>query len=170
MTETSIQTPIPGFVLKKATVNDTELIHFFIQQIAIYEKLLHEVVSTEADVRKAFFSNDAKVFCVLAFLGEKPVGFAVYFFNFSTFLCKYGLYLEDLFVLPEYRGKGFGKSLLLHLTRVAADNNCGRMEWAVLDWNEPAIAFYKSLQAKPMDEWTVFRLNEASLGKLASQF
>jgi GNAT superfamily N-acetyltransferase len=170
MAANSIQTRIPGFELKKATPGDVSQIYFFIRQIAIYEKLLHEVVSTEDDVRDVFFKPDAKVFCVLAYFDDMPVGFAVYYFNFSTFLCKYGLYLEDLFILPEFRGKGFGKSLLLYLTKIAAENNCGRMEWAVLDWNQPAIEFYKSLGAKPMDEWTVFRLNESNLAELSQQF
>jgi GNAT superfamily N-acetyltransferase len=170
MADQLIETRIPGLVLKKAGPDDVSGIFHFICEIAIYEKLLHEVVSTEEDVRRVFFSADAKVFCVLAYFNDAPAGFAVYFFNFSTFLCKYGLYLEDLFVLPEFRGKGIGKALLLYLTRVAYENNCGRMEWAVLDWNTPAIEFYKSLGAKPMNEWTVFRLNEANIGELSAKF
>src|SRR4051812_37910537 len=117
MPDSFIQTRVPGFILKKAGKDDVALIHFFIKQIAIYEKLLHEVVSTEDDVRKVFFTSNPKVFCVLAYFNGVPVGFAVYNFNFSTFLCKYGLYLEDLFVLPDYRGKGFGKTLLIYLTK-----------------------------------------------------
>lgn len=161
-----LSTSIPDFTIKLATLEDAPQIHYFIEQIAIYEKLAHEMVATISDVETAFFGANPKVFCYIGYYQGKPVGYAVYFFNFSTFLCKYGLYLEDLFVLPEYRGKGFGKALLLHLTRVAIENNCGRMEWVVLDWNTPAIEFYKSLQAKPLDEWTVFRLTEANLKAL----
>lgn len=161
-----LSTSIPDFTIKLATLEDAPRIHYFIEQIAIYEKLAHEMVATISDVETAFFGANPKVFCYIGYYQGKPVGYAVYFFNFSTFLCKYGLYLEDLFVLPEYRGKGFGKALLLHLTRVAIENNCGRMEWVVLDWNTPAIEFYKSLQAKPLDEWTVFRLTEANLKAL----
>ena len=161
-----LSTSIPDFTIKLATLEDAPRIHYFIGQIAIYEKLAHEMVATISDVETAFFGANPKVFCYIGYYQGKPVGYAVYFFNFSTFLCKYGLYLEDLFVLPEYRGKGFGKALLLHLTRVAIENNCGRMEWVVLDWNTPAIEFYKSLQAKPLDEWTVFRLTEANLKAL----
>lgn len=161
-----LSTSIPDFTIKLATLEDATRIHYFIEQIAIYEKLAHEMVATISDVETAFFGSNPKVFCYIGYYHGIPVGYAVYFFNFSTFLCKYGLYLEDLFVLPEYRGKGFGKALLLHLTRVAIENNCGRMEWVVLDWNTPAIEFYKSLQAKPLDEWTVFRLTEANLKAL----
>lgn len=161
-----LSTSIPDFNIKLATPEDASLIHYFIKQIALYEKLEHEMVATISDVETSFFGANPKVFCYIGYYQGIPVGYAVYFFNFSTFLCKCGLYLEDLFVLPEYRGKGFGKALLLHLTKVAIENNCGRMEWVVLDWNTPAIEFYKSLQAKPLDEWIVFRLTEANLKAL----
>ncbi len=152
-----------NFEIQEARIEDVPQILFFIKQIADYEKLSDEVVATITDIENLFFCRSPKVFCVLAYENKTPVGFAVYFFNFSTFLCKHGLYLEDLFVLNEFRGKGFGKALLLYLTKVALENNCGRMEWSVLDWNTPAIEFYKSLQAKPMEEWTIFRLKEAEL-------
>ena len=157
---------IPDFEIRKAKFADADHILFFIKQIAEYEKLSHEVIATTEDIKKLFFCDEPKVFCVLAFHDNKPVGFAVYFYNFSTFLCKHGLYLEDLFVLDEYRGKGFGKALLLYLTAIALENNCGRMEWSVLNWNTPAIDFYKSLAAKPMEGWTVFRLTELELKAL----
>ncbi len=156
------------FIIKNASPDDAPLILSFIKQIAEYEKLSHEVIGTEEDIKDLFFCNNPKVFCLIGYHGNIAVGYAVYFYNFSTFLCKHGLYLEDLFVKPEYRGKGFGKSLLLHLTGIAVNNNCGRMEWAVLDWNTPAIEFYKSLQAKPLDEWTIFRLTEAELKYLGN--
>jgi len=159
---------IPGFEIRIAGIEDAALILNFIKLIAEYEKLSHEVSATVEDVRQLFFSENPKAHCLIAYHENKPVGYAVYFYNFSTFLCKPGLYLEDLFVLPESRGKGFGKSLLLHLCKVALENNCGRMEWSVLDWNLPAIDFYKSLQAKPMHDWTIFRLTEKEIKSLGS--
>jgi GNAT superfamily N-acetyltransferase len=154
------------FTIKQARPEDASLILDFIRLIADYEKLSHEVVADIDSIRNVFFCENPKVFCVIGYHRDRPVGYAVYFFNFSTFLAKHGLYLEDLFVMPEYRGNGFGKALLLHLTQVALQHNCGRMEWAVLDWNTPAIEFYKSLLAQSMDEWTVFRINEAGLRSL----
>ncbi len=159
-------TLIPDFVIRKASTTEAHLILKFIKDIAEYEKLSHEVVATLDDIQKTFFCEHPNVFCVISYYQNRAVGFAVYFFNFSTFLCKHGLYLEDLFVLPEYRGKGFGKAMLLHLTQLALQNNCGRMEWSVLDWNTPAIEFYKSLQAKPLNGWTIFRLTETTLKQL----
>lgn len=156
------------FKITNAAPEDATLILSFIKQIAEYERLSHEVVATTDDVTQIFFCANPKAFCVIARIDGMPVGYAVYFFNFSTFLCKHGLYLEDLFVKPEFRGKGYGKKLLLHLTRIALENNCGRMEWSVLDWNTPAIEFYKSLQAQPLEEWTIFRLREAELKALNS--
>ncbi len=159
---------LPNFIIKDATPGDASLILSFIHQIAEYEKLSHEVIANIDDVKRLFFCENPKVFCMFGFYNEVAVGYAVYFYNFSTFLCKHGLYLEDLFVKPDYRGKGFGKSLLLHLSRIALLNNCGRMEWIVLDWNTPAMNFYKSLHAKPLDEWTTFRLTENELQLLQS--
>ncbi len=157
-----------NFTIKEASVNDASVILDFIKQIAEYEKLSHEVVGQVDDIINSFFCEHPKVFCVIGYHQNKAVGYAIYFFNYSTFLGKHGLYLEDLFVMPEFRGKGFGKELLIYLTKIALNNNCGRMEWSVLDWNTPAINFYKSLHAKPLEEWTIFRLTEAELRELNS--
>ena len=154
------------FVIKKATIEDAETIYNFIYQLAEYEKLTEEVTTNAEELKKILFAENTHVHIIIAFYKNKPVGFALYFYNFSTFKGKTGLYLEDLFVLPEMRGKGFGKMLLLELAKIAKDNNCARFEWSVLNWNKPAIDFYKSLGAKPMDEWTVFRLTDDGINKL----
>lgn len=156
-------------LIKKATIEDVSTILFFIKSLAEYEKLAHEVSATEELLVKNLFGENPKAHALIGYHESKPVCFAIYFYNFSTFKGKPGLYLEDVFVLPEMRGKGFGKQMLIELAKIAVENNCGRFEWSVLDWNEPAINFYRSLGAKPMDEWTVFRLNEEELKKLASQ-
>lgn len=150
------------FTIRKATEDDTELILNLIRQLAIYEKMEDEVVTNSEELKENLFKNKlAEV--VIAEENGKPVGFALYFFNFSTFLGKPGLYLEDLYVDEIYRGKGYGKKLLLHLAAIAKEKNCGRMEWSVLNWNEPAINFYKSLGAKPMEEWSVYRLDNKTI-------
>ena len=155
-----------NFSIRKAVKQDTPLIFDLIMQLAIYEKLEDEVVTTVEELEHHLFEKQqAQV--IIAEENGMPVGFALYFFNFSTFLGKHGLYLEDLFVKSEYRGKGYGKRLLKQLAKIAKEENCGRMEWWVLDWNEPSIAFYKSLGAKPMDEWTVFRVTGKDLDELA---
>lgn len=154
-------------VIKKACKNDTPLILSFIRQLAEYEKMSDEVVATEELMEEVLFGSNPAAEVVLAYYGEEPAGFAIYFFNFSTFVGRPGLYLEDLFVKPELRGKGIGKALLIHLAKIALERKCGRFEWSVLDWNEPAINFYKSLGAKPMDEWTVFRVDGEKLKSLA---
>ncbi len=146
------------FVIRESDEHDIDLIISFIKELAVYEKMLDEVVVTNELLHEQLFVKKTS-HCVLAFEGEHPVGFALYFYNFSTFLGKNGLYLEDLFVKPVYRGKGYGKKILFHLLAIAKQQNCGRMEWSVLDWNTPAIDFYKSLGAKAMDEWTVFRMD-----------
>lgn len=143
----------------KATPEHVSIIYFFITQLAIYEKMESEVISTESSLHEHLFERKS-AYCILAFENEVPVGFALYFYNYSTFLGKKGLYLEDLFVLPSHRSKGYGKALLIDLIRIAIEENCGRMEWSVLNWNTPAIEFYEKLGAKPMEEWTVFRLTE----------
>ncbi len=140
-----------------------------IADLAEYEKLSHEVTASAADIERALFCDSPKAFCLIAQWNGEPCGFALYFFNFSTFLGKHGVYLEDLFVKPAFRGKGVGKALLAELARVAQRNDCGRLEWSVLDWNEPAIKFYKSLGAAPMDEWTVFRVTGDALDDLAGE-
>ena len=136
--------------------------------MARYEKLESEVDTSEEALRRALF-DERQAEVVIGEENGIPVGFALFFHNFSTFRGQRGLYLEDLFVDREHRGKGYGKALLLHLTRIAVQRQCRRMEWAVLDWNAPSIAFYKSLGAVPMDEWTVFRLTEEQLHQLAQQ-
>ena len=154
------------FTIRKATENDTPTILHLITQLAIYEKLEHEVVATEETLKKTIFGKDyAEVI-----IGEedgKPVGFALFFHNYSTFLAKPGIYLEDLFVEVEHRGKGYGKKLLAELAKIAKNRNCGRLEWSVLNWNTPSIEFYKSLGAKPQDEWTVYRMTEKEINELA---
>ena len=149
-----------------AEKQDTPLILFFIRQLAEYEQLLDQVVADEATLEEWIFEKKkAEVIFVLE--DEKEVGFALFFHNFSTFLGRAGIYLEDLFVLPEYRGKGYGKGLLKQLAKITVERRCGRLEWACLDWNKPSIDFYLSLGAKAMDEWTVYRLTGDTLKKMA---
>ena len=154
--------------IKQATEEDIPLLLSFIKKIAEYEKLEHEVVTTEEILMESLFGEKPSAEVIFGYLDGEPVAYAVYFYNFSTFIGKKGLYLEDLFVLPELRGKGVGKKMLLYLIQKASDEKCGRMEWAVLDWNELAISFYKSLGAKPMDEWSVFRMDEETIKKIVS--
>jgi GNAT superfamily N-acetyltransferase len=160
--------PAPAsFRIEKTTTNDVPLILQFIRELAEYEQLLQSVTTTEDRVRETLFGTDPAAYALLAYDSGQPVGFAIYFFNYSTFVGRPGLYLEDLFVRPEARGKGFGRQLLAHLAGVAIERGCGRMEWAVLDWNEPALGFYKRLGATPMEDWTVFRLTDQALEDLA---
>jgi GNAT superfamily N-acetyltransferase len=166
---TVINTKIQGVTLRMATIEDTGLILDFIKQLAEYEHLLDEVIATEELLKKTIFEQkSAEV--VFAELDGNPVGFALFFHNFSTFLGRPGLYLEDLFVKPEVRGRGIGKLLLSYLAKLAIDRGCGRFEWWCLDWNEPAIDFYKSIGAIAMDEWTVFRVCDNALTNLAAEF
>ena len=153
--------------LRSATAADVPLILAFIRDLAIYEKLLHEVVATEDTLRRTLFGEQSGAHVVIAEVAGRPAGFALYFFNYSTFLAKPGLYLEDLFVKPEFRGHGTGKALLLHLAQLANARGCGRMEWSVLDWNEPAKGFYKNLGAVPLDDWRIMRLTGTSLAQYA---
>jgi GNAT superfamily N-acetyltransferase len=157
----------PAFSIRIAAASDVPLVLDFIRRLAEYEKLSHMVVATEALLREQMFGPKSHVEVLLAHEGAKPVGFAVFFHNFSTFLGRKGLYLEDLFVLPEMRGRGYGKALLLRLARIARERDCGRFEWSVLDWNQPSIDFYKSLGAVPMEDWTIFRVTGEALEKLA---
>jgi GNAT superfamily N-acetyltransferase len=151
-----------------AREQDVAVILRLITALGDYEKLSHEVVATEADLRGALFGPRPAAEVVLAQVGDEPVGFALFFHNFSTFLGKRGLYLEDLFVVPEWRGRGIGRLLLTHLARVAVERDCGRMEWSVLDWNEPAIGFYERLGARLMTEWRICRVTGDSLARLAA--
>ena len=151
-----------------ATEADVPLILELIKALAEYERLGHEVVATEAMVRESFFGPAPHAQAAIARRGTDPVGFAIWFSTYSTFLSRPGIYLEDLFVLPEWRGKGIGRALLQHLARLAVERGCGRIEWSVLDWNETAIKFYRGLGARPMDEWTVYRLTGDSIQRLAN--
>ena len=154
--------------IRPATPEDIPTILQLIRDLATYERAPDEVTATEKQLNEVLFGERPTAEVVLAFEGEAPAGFAVFFHNFSTWLGQPGLYLEDLFVRPEMRGKGYGRALLAHLAQIARDRGCGRMEWAVLDWNEPAIQFYEALGAKPMHEWTVFRLTRDEILKLAA--
>jgi GNAT superfamily N-acetyltransferase len=156
-----------SFTIRPANVGDVPLILDLVRALATYERAPNEVTATEAGLRGVLFGAKPAAEVLLAFENETAVGFAVFFHNFSTWLGLPGLYLEDLFVRPECRGKGYGRALLIYLAKIARDRGCGRMEWAVLDWNEPAIQFYRKLGAKPMDEWTVFRLTRDGIAKLA---
>jgi GNAT superfamily N-acetyltransferase len=155
------------FTLKPATPNDVPLILSFIKELAEYEKLLHEVVATEEILKETLFGEKSHAEVVMGYLDNKPVSFALFFHNFSTFLGRPGIYLEDLFVKPEARGKGIGQKMLAYLAHLAKERKCGRLEWWVLNWNETAINFYKKLNAIPMDEWTVFRVTDKALDDLA---
>lgn len=154
--------------IRAATDADTALILLLIRALADYEKLSHEVVATEAGLREALFGPKPAAEVRIAEWQGKPVGFALFFHNFSTFLGKRGIYLEDLFVLPDFRGKGIGKALLVHLAGLATARGCGRFEWSVLDWNKPSIDFYKGLGAREMSDWRIYRTDGANLAKLAA--
>ena len=151
---------------RNAQRNDVGLILQFIRELADYEKMLSEVVADEATLEEWIFDKQ-KAEVIFALEGEKEVGFALYFHNFSTFLGRAGIYLEDLYVKPEYRGKGYGKAILKKLASIAVERGCGRLEWWCLDWNKPSIDFYRSLGAEPMDGWTVYRIAGETLTNLA---
>ena len=159
---------ITDFQIRPAHVADVPIILQLIRDLATYERAPHEVVATEEQLVDVLFGERPTAEVLLAFEGKLSVGFALYFYNFSTWLGRRGLYLEDLFVKPEKRGKGYGRALLVELAKIARDRGCGRMEWAVLDWNEPAIKFYRALGATPMNEWTVFRLTREEIARLAN--
>lgn len=152
--------------IRAANVNDSATILNFVKELACYEKAEHEVVASREDVKKSIFGEGSTVDALICELDNKPIGFAVYFYNYSTWLGKNGLYLEDLYVSPEHRGIGAGKQLLKHLAKIAVNNDCGRFEWSVLDWNTPAIEFYDSIGAKPKSEWLGYQL----VGKALQDF
>ncbi|MBL7766866.1 MAG: GNAT family N-acetyltransferase [Chitinophagaceae bacterium] len=158
---------MPELTIRPATPEDLGLIRKLIAELALYEKLENEVVVTESLLHEYLFVQSIAR-CVLAYEADEPVGFALWFYNYSTFIGKKGLYLEDLFVRPAFRQKGYGKKLLLHLVSIAVAEDCGRMEWSVLNWNTPAIDFYNSLGAVPMEEWTLYRLSSQTMRKLCS--
>jgi GNAT superfamily N-acetyltransferase len=152
-----------------ATESDAPLVLGFIRKLAEYEKMSQQVVATEANIRQHVFGVNPAAEVLLAYWDEKPVGFALYFRDFSTFLGQPGIYLEDLFVEPERRGKGIGKALLARLARIAVERGYGRLQWSVLDWNAPSIEFYRSLGAAPLEEWTAYRLSGEALHRLAAK-
>jgi GNAT superfamily N-acetyltransferase len=158
---------ISSFEIRTTTEADVPVILNLIRELAEYERAPDAVVASVAGLREVLFGPKRSAEVLLALENGEPVAFAVYFFNFSTWLGRPGLYLEDLFVRPNMRGKGYGRALLERLAQVAKERGCGRMEWAVLDWNDPAIQFYRKLGAEPMNEWTVFRLTEEGIAKLA---
>jgi GNAT superfamily N-acetyltransferase len=156
-------------IIRPATQADVPLVLRFIRELADFERLLHEVVATEARLRETLFGARPAAEVVIAEEDGEPLGFALFFHNYSTFLAQPGIYLEDLYVRPEARGRGTGRALLAHLARLARERGCGRLEWWVLDWNESAIRFYRSLGAQPMSDWTVFRLTGSDLSRLADE-
>jgi GNAT superfamily N-acetyltransferase len=158
-----------GLAIRPAEEADTPLILRFIQDLAEYERLRHEAVATEEDLRRHLFGERPAAEVLLAEVEGEAVGFALFFTSFSTFLGRPGLYLEDLFVSPEWRGRGIGRRMLAHLARITRDRGYGRLEWWVLDWNESAIGFYRGLGARAMDEWTTFRLADEALERLAGE-
>lgn len=165
-----INTKVENCHLRYAQEDDIPLIFQFIKDLAEYEKMADEVVATESQLKEHLFGDHSYAEVILAYYDDSPAGFALFFHSFSTFLERPGIYLEDLFVKPEYRGQGIGTSLLSYLAKVAVERDCGRLEWAVLDWNTPSIEFYKYLDAKPVDDWTRFRLAGDSLVKLSEDF
>lgn len=158
-------TSIKGFTLRETTEEDLSLILGFIKEIAEYEKLSDAVIATEESLRKSVFENN-RAEVLIAEMNEVPIGYVVYFYNFSTFTGTSGLYLEDIFIRSEYRGMGLGKEVFKMLGKIAREQGCKRMEWVCLNWNEPSKSFYKALGAVPMDEWTTFRLTEEYINKL----
>ena len=162
-------TDISSFQIRSATQVDVPIILSFIKKLADYERLSHEVVATEAILRETLFARRRTAEVAIGYYKREPVGFVLFFHNYSTFLGRPGIYIEDLFVDEAFRRRGFGGALLRHVAKLAVKRNCGRLEWSVLDWNEPAINFYRKLGAVPMSEWTVFRVIGDSLTRLASE-
>lgn len=154
--------------VRPATAVDAQLLFDFIVELAVYEKARHEVVTTVDELRATLFGPDAKAHALVCEVDGRPAGYAVYFYNFSTWLGRNGIWLEDVYVTPDCRGRGAGKALLKHVAGIAVKENCGRFEWSVLDWNTPAIEFYEALGAKPLDEWTIYRLTGEALKRLAA--
>lgn len=159
---------MPEVDIRFATEGDVPLLLSFIKELAEYEKLSHEVTVTEEILRDSLFGERRVAEALLAYSGGESAGFALFFHNFSTFLGRPGIYLEDLHVRPEFRGSGIGRTLLVHLAKLTEERGCGRLEWSVLNWNEPSIGFYKSLGAVAMDNWTVYRLSRDALWKLSN--
>ena len=160
---------LSDFEIRPAVVDDVPLILSFIKKLADYERLAHEVVATEESLRKTLFDARKTAEVAIGYFQNKPIGMVLFFHNYSTFLGRPGLYIEDLFVDESYRGSGFGAALLRYVARLAVERNCGRLEWSVLDWNKPAVDFYTKLGAVPMSDWTVFRVTGQSLMNLAAE-
>ena len=159
-------TKFKGLNLRETNSNDTELIFTFIREIAEYEKMTNDVICNEDILRKSLF-EEKRAYTLIVELNNRPIGYAMYFFNFSTFIGRAGLYVEDIFLRKEYRGKGYGKEIFRILAKIARENSCERMEWVCLKWNEPSLEFYKSLGAKPLDEWTTLRLTKKEIINLS---
>jgi GNAT superfamily N-acetyltransferase len=160
---------VPEVEIRVASEDDVPLILALIRELAEYERLSHEVVATEETLRDSLFGERRVAETLLAYLGDDPAGFALFFHSFSTFLGRPGIYLEDLYVRPEFRSAGVGRTLLMRIAGLAKERGCGRLEWAVLDWNEPAISFYKRIGASPVSGWTVYRLTGEALEELAGR-
>ena len=160
---------MPGPRIRPATIEDVSLILSFIRELADFERLSHEVVATEEILRESLFGERRAAEVVIGQQGDDPAGFALFFHSFSTFLGRPGIYLEDLYVKPEFRGIGIGRAILVYLARLAKERNCGRLEWSVLNWNEPAIRLYRGIGAVPMDDWTVYRVTGDALEELAAR-
>ena len=165
----TISTYLKGFFIRDTTVEDSELILNFIKKLAEYEQLSHEVVATVETLRETLFGERAYAEVVIGEFEGVPVGYALFFYNFSTFTGRPGIYLEDIYVDKEMRGKGFGKCLLAYIAKLAVERNCTRVDWSVLDWNEPSIQFYRSIGAIPMEAWTVQRLHGDALLSFAGE-
>ncbi len=157
------------FMIRTATENDVAVILSLIKDLAEYEHLSHEVAATEEDIRRSLFGNRPVAEALMGEFEGAPVSFALFFYSFSTFRGQPGIYLEDLYVKPEYRGRGLGRRMLAYIARLAKERNCGRFEWSVLDWNKPAIRTYERLNARPMKEWVLYRLTGEALNKLAQE-
>jgi GNAT superfamily N-acetyltransferase len=160
---------MPELEIRGATEDDVPLLLSLIKELAEYERLSHEVVATEEMLRGSLFGERRVAEALLGYLGDEPAGFALFFHTFSTFLGRPGIYLEDLYVRPEFRGAGVGRALLVHLAGLARERGCGRLEWSVLDWNEPAIGFYRGIGASPVSGWTVYRVSGEVLEELAGR-
>jgi len=157
------------YKIRKAELKDCDTILAFIKDLAVYEKLENEVTGNVNDIKQTLFSSNAKAEVLILEDEETPAGFALFFQNYSTFLCRYGIYIEDIYVQEKYRGKGYGKALFQNICKIAKERNCGRIEWWCLDWNTPSIDFYLKLGAEPMSDWTVYRLNQKEIMEIADE-
>ena len=156
----------PTYIIRPAQKEDNKTILTFIKELALYEKLEDKVVANEEDINKTLFCANPKAEVLILEADSKPAGFALFFYNYSTFLCKHGIYIEDIYVREEYRGYGYGKALLKHICAIAKEKDCGRVEWGCLDWNEPSINFYLKLGAHPQSDWTLYRLSKDEIEKI----